>query len=167
MDSLHAKARPDYDDLIKEHLPRIKAVVRNYSQGDDQQDLLQEVLFQLWKGLDNFKAESQVQTWVYRVALNTCISHLRRASVRVALQTGMDLTLDQEVSEENWQSSAGLLEAFLQELDELNRGILLMYLDNLSQSEMAEILGLSVSAVGVRISRMKQAFIKFSENWSS
>ena len=102
MDSLQAKARPDYDDLIKEHLPRIKAVVRNYSQGDDQQDLLQEVLFQLWKGLDNFKAESQVQTWVYRVALNTCISHLRRASVRVALQTGMDLTLDQEVSEENW-----------------------------------------------------------------
>lgn len=125
------------------------------------------MLFQLWKGLDNFKAESQVQTWVYRVALNTCISHLRRASVRVALQTGMDLTLDQEVSEENWQSSAGLLEAFLQDLDELNRGILLMYLDNLSQAEMAEILGLSVSAVGVRISRMKQAFIKFSENWSS
>ncbi len=128
---------------------------------EDRNDLVQEIIYQLWKSFDSFNQKSGLNTWMYRVAMNTAIYHLKIAKRKVSTVPldGNFLDFhesDNSMLEEKWQ-------AFRQHVNDLNlldKGIVMLYLENKSYTEIAEIIGISVSNVGTKISRIKEKLKK-------
>lgn len=120
--------------------------------------LLQEMLYQLWRSFDKFKGESALSTWMYRVALNTAISFSRSRNKKIQLLTQSDVGLDEPQHKGDISQFVRALEQFLANLGKIDRAILMLYLDDISNKEIATITGQTESAVGVRIHRMKQRF---------
>ncbi len=142
----------DIENILHDNRGRLVRIARQYG-GTDWQDLLQEIRLALWKNLDSFSARSHIDTWVYRVALNTALSHARKRRPEV---TGAELSgLRVETLA---RDPARMLESFLRSLNPVNRAVLLMDLEGLSRREIGEVLGLSPGAVAVWMARLKQRF---------
>ena len=124
---------------------------------EDKNDLVQEILFQLWKSFDTFNQNSNISTWVYRVALNVALYQLKLSKKRVLTipideQSLNNQDIDDNENEERWK-------IFKQQIDNLNlldKGIVMLYLDNKSYEEIAEIIGISKSNVGTKLLRIKE-----------
>lgn len=147
----------EFTELIQAHqglLIKLASIYTNTTP--DREDLFQEIVYQLWKCFESFRGESKITTWMYRVGMNTAITHLKR-SKRV-VNTGLvneglvsGVTCDNAIYEER----LALLHTYIQNLNQLEKGLMLLLLEGKSYSEIAEITGLSVSNVGTRISRIK------------
>ncbi len=148
-----------FDEVVSANRRRIIAIARSYARPDDRVDLCQEILLQMWKGLDTFEGRSAAGTWVYRVALNTAITFRRKNSRRIEPSTR---PLVEHYPEPVAPSSPGheilILEEFLQSLGKVDRAVFLLYLEDLSYREISEVTGLTESHVGVRINRLKRSF---------
>ncbi len=122
----------------------------------EQEDLIQEITYQIWRSFESFKGNSKLSTWMYRVALNTSIVFLkkkkRQDQVKKSHEEELKLLLEPEDSLKERISS--LYEA-IKKLEPLNRTIMICYLDEMSYEEIAEITGLSKTNVGTKISRIK------------
>jgi len=144
--------------LIREHQGLIYKVSALYAEGkEDQNDLYQEIVYQLWKSFDSFRGESKRSTWMYRVALNTAIGQLNRGKRRkqeVSLDTVEQWAGDSpsEVLEERIR----LLHREIRKLNVLEKGIILLLLEGKKYDEIAEITGLTPTNIGTRISRIKE-----------
>jgi RNA polymerase sigma-70 factor (ECF subfamily) len=148
-----------YGDMIKANSNRLKAIACSYSCSvDGREDLLQEMLYQLWRGFASFKAQSQLDTWVYRVALNTAISHVRSRNTKPPMITGFDFEFEEVGQVDNAKHGVDILEQFLLSLDKIDKAIMMLYLDDISHKKISDITGQSVNVISVRINRMKQKF---------
>lgn len=132
---------------------------------DDRQDLVQDILFQVWRTMPRFEGRSSAATWVYRIALNTALGWRRderRRRTRQKLVTGIDIENVVAEKSENTRHVANLelverLYRAIQQLPKTDAALVLLYLDQLSYREMAEVLGISESNVGVKLNRVKKA----------
>lgn len=121
-------------------------------------DLYQEIVINLWKGFPSFKGESKYSTWIYRIALNTCVSFYRRSHRNLQY---VDFQVDiPEETEHNEQISE--LYALINRLGKIERALVLLYLDDKSYKEIAEITGLSVTNVATKLNRIKEKLRKMS-----
>ena len=140
--------------MVEDNRGALVRLARRYAGADDWQDLLQEMQLQLWRSFDSFDGRAQRSTWLYRVALNTALSHVRKPRRE-------HHALD-EVPEPGDGGHAGdplaVLDAFLDMLDPVQRSVLLLDLEGLPREQVAEVLGLSVNAVAVRMTRLRQLF---------
>lgn len=141
-----------------EHRGILLKVTRSFalSRGD-QEDLVQEILIQLWQSLDRFGGQSKPSTWIYRVALNTAMDWQRgerRRRRRMEKMVAMDAYWLEKKDPEN-ERLTFLYEA-IHKLLPHERYLVLLYLDDLQYSEIAEIIGISESNVGVRINRARK-----------
>jgi len=149
---------PEFEHLIATNHPRIRRIAQRYAPNGSVDDLYQEILIQLWRSFKNFRGDSKVETWVYRVALNTAMTHSRTVIKRKAYESEIDtLTYEEEIVPAD-RCTADLLTHFLNSLNEIDASVLMMYLDGLSATEIADILGSSVNAVNIRINRLKHKF---------
>ena len=124
---------------------------------DDKNDLIQEIIYQLWKSYDSFNQKSSLSTWMYRVALNVAIYQLKVSKKRVlTVPIEKQILNYQEIenneSEEKWQ----LFRRQISNLNLLDKAIITLYLDNNSYDKIAEIIGISSSNVGTKLSRIKE-----------
>jgi RNA polymerase sigma-70 factor (ECF subfamily) len=143
-------------DLLKDNHGRWRAIARSYA-GHDVEDLLQEILMQIWRSLGTFRGDSASSTWCYRVALNTAMSWRRSDRTRrERLPICDDLSAAIVPARADKPDSSGLLDRLMAELPPADRAILLLSLDNVSYSEMAEIVGATEGALRVRVHRIKQ-----------
>jgi len=131
------------------------------NNGENQKDLYQEIVYQLWKSFDSFQNRSKVSTWIYRVALNTAITRKKKekrsASTLPIEQIVLDHTnMEQDVEQERLQ----IMYAHIRQLNELEKGIILLFLEGKSHEEIANIIGLSKTNIGTKISRIKQKLKK-------
>lgn len=150
-----------FEDLLRDQLPRLRRLAASYARGDEAADLLQEMLLQIWRSLPSFRGRAAPTTWAYRIAINTGISHLRRAIKRRDLVETRDAAAALE--EAPGPASQGreplrILDDFLASLGGVDRTVMLAYLEGLSHEQMAEVVGCSVGAIGVRITRLKAAY---------
>lgn len=114
-------------------------------------DLYQEVVLNLWKAFPSFRGESKYSTWIYRIALNTCVSFYRRNKKNV---TYVDISTDiPEINETDDQIQE--LYRLINRLGKIERALVLLYLDDKPYKEIAEITGLSVTNVATKLSRIK------------
>jgi len=127
---------------------------------DDREDLMQEMIYQLWRSGQQFDANYKFSTWMYRIALNVAISFYRkqtRSGVRIAL--GGDLHLmeleDRSPDNEELEEKIDLLQQFISELGELDKALMILYLEERPYREIAEILGISETNVATKLSRIK------------
>jgi len=157
----------NFQKLIEEHKGILLKVARTYCQNeDDRIDLIQEMSIQIWRSLDKYKEQCKVSTWMYRVALNVAISFYRKNAKRHENTEPLNEELFQITEPDNQETEAQLvlLERFIQELNDLDKALMLLYLEDKSYFEIAEILGISPSNVGTKISRIKGKLkISFSQ----
>jgi RNA polymerase sigma-70 factor (ECF subfamily) len=123
---------------------------------DAANDLLQETFLKVWQNLDKFKNKSLISTWIYRIAVNTCLTYLRseKRQAKDELTDNIIETRAEEYSEKNEQIA--LLYKSISKLEENDRLIITMVLDELPYAEIAEISGISEGNLRVKIHRIKQ-----------
>ncbi len=145
--------------LIGEHRKIIFKICNSYCPNkNDREDLAQEILFQLWKSYSNFDASYKFSTWMYRIALNVAISFYRKEN-RVAKAISFPESIpDAAVHNDGHphvEENIGLLQQFINELKELDKALMILYLEEKSHKEIAEILGITETNVSSKISRIK------------
>lgn len=148
--------------IIKQHEGVIFKITTMYTDNrDDQKDLYQDVVFQLWKSFDSFRAESKISTWMYRIALNTALTRLKK-SKRMKHSVSIDKVVLQETEnyDPDFEDRLRLLYAHIKQLNVVEKGLMLLLLEGKKYEEIAEITGLSPSNVGTKISRIKQKLAK-------
>ncbi|MEO0471086.1 MAG: RNA polymerase sigma factor [Bacteroidota bacterium] len=155
-----------FDSWLQTHRGLWFKVVRAYAfTPEDQDDLFQEISLQVWRSIPNFKAESAPQTWIYRVALNTALTWQKKSRRHAADRQDFlpERQILQAVEEEderlNW------LYAQIATLEEVDRSLALLLLDGYRYKEMAAILGISESNVGVKIHRIKQHLMRKAKTY--
>ena len=122
---------------------------------NEVQDLFQDILTNLWTGFDSFRGEAQQKSWVWRVALNTCISVERRKKNRPgAAQLSMDIDLYADDDNDILQVQA--LHKRINSLGLVDRAIILLWLEDMSYEEIGAIMGITASNVGVKLFRIKE-----------
>jgi RNA polymerase sigma-70 factor, ECF subfamily len=152
--------RGHFEQMLQSHRGIVYKVAGSYSRtAADRDDLAQEICLQLWRAFPDYDAHRKFSTWMYRVALNVAISQIRRAASRKDEQLeSLELFhLETLCAEENAERQAQLeaLQAFITELEPLNRALMLLYLDDHSYADMAAVLGISETNVATKISRIK------------
>ena len=122
----------------------------------DREDNFQEVVYQLWKSFPALNDRSKIGSWMYAVAINTAISKIRKDSKLVLMETIPDKEqTDIPENIDNAMDAEQLLDA-IQKLNEVDKSIMLLYLDEYSYEQIADVMGISASNVGVRINRAKK-----------
>ena len=164
--SLQSKA--DFVKILEENKGIIYKIARSYCKdSDDQQDIIQEISLALWKSFDRFDGTVKFTTWMYRVALNVAISCYRKDSKRKATLAPLSLDIIHSMpdhQDEESEKRLTLLEGFIKGLNDLDRALMLLYLEEKKQTEIAEILGLSVANVSTKVGRVKEKLKKQFSN---
>jgi len=145
--------------LLRQHRGIVYKVAATYARGvDDREDLAQEIAAALWRAWPRYDPARSFSTWMYRVALNVGISHLRGDGRRRRHLVPLDAELHDAAGEDDHERDQHLrlLRGFIATLDPLNRALLLLYLDDRGSREIAEVLGISESNVTTRVGRLKQ-----------
>ena len=124
---------------------------------DEVNDLYQEILMNLWRGFGSFEGKSDIRTWIYRVALNTCIS-IDRKKKRKPVRLNMDIDLYEDTDTDTRQ--VRMLYNRISRLGPFDRAIILLWLDNIPYEEIGEIVGISAKYVSVRLLRIKEELRK-------
>ncbi|WP_138476336.1 RNA polymerase sigma factor [Dyadobacter bucti] len=139
---------------IRTHQKIIHKISRMYrNTPEDQQDLFQEIVYQLWRAFPAFRQESKVSTWIYRVALNTAIAVYRKPKPEIrATENLPELPGEEPGPSENEERMYGALRM----LNDSEKAIISLYLEDYSYQEIAEITGISENYAGVRINRIKE-----------
>lgn len=140
--------------MVQENRGALVRLARRYAGPDDWQDLLQEMQLQLWRSFDSFDGRAQRSTWLYRVALNTALGHVRKPR---RLHSPLDEVPEQGDSGDT-EDAIGVLDRFLAMLDPVQRSVLMLDLEGLPREQVADVLGLSVNAVAVRMTRLRRLF---------
>ena len=152
----------EFTKMIKEHRKTIYTVCYFYSKDSDEvNDLFQEILINLWKGFPKFRGESTYSTWIWRVSLNTCNSQERRKKRNVEtvpLTIDIDLYNDDDTKSRQIQ----MLYERISRLEPFDRAIILLWLENMTYEDIADIMGISLANVTTRLFRIKEQLKQMS-----
>jgi RNA polymerase sigma-70 factor (ECF subfamily) len=123
---------------------------------EDKKDLYQEIVYQLWKSYKSFKGESKISTWIYRIALNTSISYLKKEK-RKGHHILIDSILSYRIEQIDtiMEERIALLYEHIKKLNIIEKGIIILHLDGKNYDEIASITGFSKTNIGTRLSRIK------------
>jgi RNA polymerase sigma-70 factor (ECF subfamily) len=144
----------EFIELINRHRGLVYKICHLYTNDrDDRDDLFQDIVLQLWRAFPSFRKESLITTWMYRVALNTAISWFRREKRKPGVQriSGAELQL----AELEPTAETEVLHQAIQHLTQVEKAIIILYLDEKSYQEISEVMGITLSNVGVKINRIK------------
>ena len=154
--------RADFAALLQRHSGIVFKVANGYARHpEDRADLAQEIAAQLWRAWPKYDPSRSATTWMYRIALNVAIGHVREQSLRQRhaagpLDEGMHELADANATDQEREQQLRLLQAFIARQPPLDRALLLLYLDDRPQREIAEVLGITESNVSTKIGRLKQ-----------
>ncbi len=161
-----------FESWLLEHKGVVLKVARAYTfTSEDCQDLAQEILLQAWRSLPQFQGQASAATWFYRVALNTALGWRRKERRRQARQQPILAMEDLPIAGDNVQDlvQRELVErlyAAIRQLSKADAALILLYLDDMSYHEMADVLGISESNVGVKLNRAKKALVELLDGES-
>jgi RNA polymerase sigma-70 factor (ECF subfamily) len=163
-DATTRDAHREFADLLERHRGIVLKVAGSYAANpDDRADLAQDIAAQLWRAWPSYAPDRPVTTWMYRIALNVAISHLRGRSLRDRHHVPFDEDLHAAGTpaaavddDHDTGQRLRMLERVIAALPPLDRALMLLYLDERSQREIADVLGISESNVSTKISRLKQ-----------
>lgn len=155
----------EFSQLIKDNQGLIIKVSRLYTNSiEDEQDLFQEIVLQLWRSYDTFKGQSKISTWMYRVALNTAITLFRKKTKSPQTDELQDFHYKNFVEDdEEKQQQISTLYKVIKMLPNVERAIVTMYLDDLPYKDIAENLGITEVNARVKMNRLKKTLKELME----
>lgn len=146
--------------LLQVHQGIVHKVCRLYrDRKEDQEDLFQEIAFQLWKAFPTYRGEAKISTWMYKIALNTAIASFRKKTPAVEYHSELP-DLPEEDRNEDYTERQEKLFVVLKRLDDSEKAIIMLYFEELSYRQIAEVTGISENNVGVRLNRIKNKIHK-------
>ena len=148
-----------FTEIIEQHKGILFKVARVYCPNEnDRQDLIQEMMIQVWQSIHKYIDQFKISTWLYRISLNVAISFYRKNTTRANRFTVLNEQTTEILTENKAETEQqlNLLEQFISELKELDKALILLYLEDKTHTEIAEIVGLSVSNVGTKVGRIKE-----------
>ncbi|MEO7530823.1 MAG: sigma-70 family RNA polymerase sigma factor [Sediminibacterium sp.] len=145
--------------IYEQHFAKVSRLCKGYFNGDEAQagDVAQDVFIKVWQHFGSFRNESSISTWIYRIAANTCLTHLRKASTKKEIKTAN--FADTAAAEYNNETELKLklMYGCIQKLDETGKLIILMVLEGVEYQEIAEVAGVTEETLRVRIHRIKNS----------
>jgi RNA polymerase sigma-70 factor (ECF subfamily) len=163
--------KKEFLKLLENNKRIIFKICTSYCQNiNDREDLAQEIIFQLWKSGYSFNADYKFSTWMYRVALNVAISFYRkekRAHPVISIADHLLNIEDRGNTFNETEENINLLQQFINELKELDRALIILYLEEKSYAEIAEISGITETNVATKISRCKEKLKQKFSNYKT
>lgn len=130
---------------------------------EDRKDLIQEIILELWKSFDNYNEKFKLSTWIYRISLNVAISFYRKENSRKRISNPPTTDIfdfsETEIGNEK-ETNLGILNQIISELNDLNKALMLLYLEEKSYKEISEIIGITETNVATKIGRIKSKLKK-------
>ena len=157
------KQKQVFDEWLRLHKGILFKIVRAYAfNAHDRDDLFQEISLQLWKSIPDFRGEAKASTWIYRVALYSACTWVRKEKKQPQTQSLADVEHTLTMGEQPKNERLDWLYEQIAQLDPIDRSVCLLMLDGFSYKEIASMLGISPSNVGVKIHRIKQYLVRKS-----
>ena len=150
--------KDNFVQVIKSNEGIIYKITAVYSNStEDQKDLYQEIVYQLWKSYEAFRGDAKISTWLYRIALNTSIAHINQEKRR-GYRIPIDFELLNTAGEQDKETEErlNLLYAAIKKLNTAEKGIILLFLEGNSHEEIAAITGFTKTNIGTRLGRIKE-----------
>ena len=155
----------EFKRQIQEHELLIRKVCRMYAYNEaDRQDLFQEIVIHLWKSYPKFKGLSKLSTWMYRVAINTAVTGLRKQKDFITSYEPAALPSDSADEKGQEEEQLQQLMTAIEKLNEVERAIVMLYMEDRNYEEMEEILGINQGALRVKMSRIKDKLRQLTKN---
>jgi len=149
--------KEEFISIIKEYKNLIYKICHAYCPNPaDHKDLEQEIIIQLWTSMKRYNGSVKMSTWIYRIALNTAISHYRAEQKRNHIPAENFMFLQAAEYDPQTDEQIKQLYLFIEQLNYLDKALMLLYLEETKQKEIAEILGITESNVSTKINRIKQ-----------
>lgn len=146
---------------IRPYAAIIIKICRAYTHTqEDFEDYYQEVCLQIWRSKDNFKEQSTWSTWIYRLTLNVCMTLQKKKKIPIAPLDKHDFQIAQTETSSSNTEDINHLYAAIRKLSDIDRAVILLYLEEKSYQEIADIIGTSPTNIGVRINRIKKRLKK-------
>ncbi|RAR48503.1 RNA polymerase sigma factor [Flavobacterium lacus] len=148
-----------FNELFNTHYPKVLRLCKGYFNGDVDfaADASQEVFIKVWENLDSFRNESSISTWIFRIAVNTCLVYLRKKSTKKEIRSEQFPNLITENYSPEIEEKLSKMYACIQKLDEMGKMIILMVLEGMEYNEIAQVVGLTEETLRVRIHRIKKS----------
>ena len=162
------EAEKQFEKHISEHELLLYKICRMYAYTDaDRQDLFQEIVIQLWKAFPKFKGDAQFSTWLYRVAINTSITGLRKKKKFITSYQSIR-SLEQMSDENSGTAEEERLQQLYKAIEQLNdveKAIVMLYMEERPYNEMEDILGISQGHLRVKMNRIKEKLRQLTKNY--
>ena len=159
------KQEERFSQLVREHKSTIYTVCYMFSHDEEEvNDLFQETLINMWKGIEGFREESNISTWIYRVALNTCLLQERKKKKEVK-KVPLKMDVNYFDNDDARSAQVRMLHKRIGQLGLVDRALVMMWLEGMSYDEIGAVMGISAQNVGVKLFRIKEQLKKMkSEN---
>lgn len=159
--------KPAFEKLVDDNKGIVYRICHSFcGEKEDRDDLAQEILYNLWKSYATYTPDHKLSTWVYRVSMNVAISYYRKEKRALQFSPYSEELIKVETENKQGENDEKLkmLYQFIQELKEIDKSVLILYLDDKSHREISEIVGISESNVGTKINRIKEQLKKKFKN---
>ncbi|GEC72871.1 RNA polymerase sigma-70 factor, ECF subfamily [Flavobacterium flevense] len=145
----------DFLEILSQYNAMLHKICRLYrDHAEDREDLFQEIVFQLWKSYPDYKGDSKVSTWMYRIALNTALASFRKKTTTINYRTQLPDFAEESPSDEAAIRQERLF-AVVKVLNDSEKALIALYFEELSYQQIAEITGINENYVGVKLNRIK------------
>ncbi|ARV10695.1 hypothetical protein BTO05_02615 [Winogradskyella sp. PC-19] len=158
----------DFTNIYNLHAPKVHRLCLGYASGNDTlaKEWLQETFIKVWNHRKSFKGKSSIATWIYRIAVNVCLSDLRKSKNNISINESI---LSDKVSEDNSYDDSVVKDLkkmyqCINQLNEQNKALILLELENIPQATIADTVGLANGTLRTRLSRIRKALLKCITN---
>jgi RNA polymerase sigma-70 factor (ECF subfamily) len=163
----NSELQKTFENLVKTHERLIYKICRLYGNSeDDRQDLYQDIVIQLWKAYPKFRGEAKLSTWLYRIGLNVAITQFRKQKKQIYATDIDALNMDfpEDASHIAETAQFKTMYAAIEKLNDIEKAIVMLYLDDKSYDEMEDILGISNGNLRVKMNRIKEKLRQLTKN---
>ena len=156
----------DFDSIYQLYFPKVYRLCKGYFNGnqDIASDATQEVFIKIWQNLFKFRSESNISTWIFRIASNTCLMYLRKQSYKKEVRTDQFSEIGIENDSQETDEKLSKMYGCIDQLDPTSKLIIMMVLENLSYDKIAAVIGITEETLRVRIHRIKSKLTKCVQN---
>ncbi|GAE85928.1 RNA polymerase sigma factor [Bacteroides reticulotermitis] len=163
---IHKDIKEQFMDMLEQHIGIILKISGAYAYTqEDRKDLMQDIILELWKSLKRYNGSCKMSTWIYRISLNISMNYKRKQNntfVIASLSDFKEKEIASWIDKQNDLSELEILYSCINELSEINKAIILLYLDGNSHEEISDITGITKTNIGTRISRIKSELRKMA-----
>lgn len=163
----NSELQKTFENLVKTNERLIYKICRLYGNSeDDRQDLYQDIVIQLWKAYPKFRGEAKLSTWLYRIGLNVAITQFRKQKKQIYATDIYTLNMDfpEDASHITETEQFKTMYAAIEKLNDIEKAIVMLYLDDKSYDEMEDILGISNGNLRVKMNRIKEKLRQLTKN---